>query len=44
MLDKLGTLIYRLMESIDGERGVQIISYRAAERIKIFCLVHLIAA
>ena len=44
MRDKIGQLIYRLMEAADGEHKVKIISYRAAERIKLFCLVYLIAA
>lgn len=32
------TLIYRLMELIDGEKKFKLISYKLAEKIKIYCL------
>ena len=32
------TLIYRLMEAVDGEKGYKIIPYRQAEMVKVFCL------
>lgn len=31
-------IFYRLVEWIDGEKGIMIIPYRIAERIKLFCL------
>ena len=38
----MGTLIYKLMERIDGEKGIRFISYKVAERVKVFCLKYLI--
>jgi len=30
--------IYRLLESIDGEKGFKLMPYKWAERIKLICL------
>jgi hypothetical protein len=32
------TLLYRLMELMDGEKGFRVIPYRQAEMVKVFCL------
>ena len=32
------TLLYMLMELMDGEKGYKIIPYRQAEMVKVFCL------
>ena len=33
--------LYRLMELVDGERGIKIIPYRYAQRIKVWCLMYI---
>jgi len=38
----MGSLIYKFMERIDGEKGIRFIPYKLAERIKVFCLTYLI--
>lgn len=38
----MGYLIYRLMEILDGEKGIKLIPYKIAESIKHFCLTYLI--
>ncbi len=38
---RMFTLIYRLMELIDGERGFKLISYRLAEKVKLYCLSYI---
>jgi hypothetical protein len=35
---RMGIVIYRLMERIDGERGVCIVPYRIAEYVKLWAL------
>ena len=32
---------YRIIESIDGEHGFKIIPYGVAQKIKVFCLLHI---
>ena len=44
MRDKIGCLIYRLCELLDGEKGLKILDYKVAEVIKVFCLRNLIVA
>ena len=38
----MGITIYRLIEQIDGEKGIKIIPYKLAQRIKVFLLNYLI--
>ena len=38
----IGLAFYRLLENIDGERHIHIISYKSAERIKVLILIYLI--
>lgn len=38
----MGNIIYRLMEKLDGEKGIKIIPYKLAQRIKIFLLTYII--
>ena len=38
----MGTLLYKLMERIDGEKGIRFIPYKWAEKVKVFCLTYLI--
>jgi len=33
----IAIFIYRLIESIDGEKNIKLIDYRIAEKIKIKC-------
>ncbi len=43
MREKAGVYLYRLMESIDGEKKiVKILPYRIAVRVKLFCLKRMI--
>ena len=37
-MGQIGVWIYRLMEMVDGEKGLRLVPYRYAERIKLFCL------
>ena len=34
--------LYKLMEEIDGEHRIKLIPYKYAQRIKCFCLLHII--
>jgi len=34
-------LIYHLIEKIDGEKGIKLISYKLASKIKIICLLNM---
>lgn len=39
----IGIAIYQLCEAVDGEKApFRLLSYRVAQRIKLFCLRHLI--
>ena len=38
----MGSLIYRFIEQIDGEKGIRFIPYKMAQKIKNFCLRNLI--
>jgi len=38
----IGTLVYRGIESVDGEKKYKIIPYPIAERIKLFVLTYFI--
>lgn len=40
-MTRIAITIYRLMEITDGERGFKIIPYPIAQRIKMFCLLHI---
>lgn len=33
--------LYRLLESLDGEKKYRILSYNMAQRIKVWCLFHI---
>jgi hypothetical protein len=33
--------IYRLMEIVDGEKGPKLLSYRVAQKIKMWCLYNM---
>lgn len=35
------TLLYRLVEHLDGEKGIKLIPYRIAERIKLYALARI---
>ncbi len=32
----MAILIYRLIEQLDGEKGVKVIPYRIAQRVKVY--------
>ena len=34
----LFSVIYRMIEAIDGEHGIKLLPYSIAERIKVVCL------
>jgi len=34
--------LYRILEQIDGEKGLKIIPYKAAQILKVFLLIHFI--
>jgi hypothetical protein len=38
----MGILIYRIIESIDGEKYFHLIPYKLGQKIKVFCLKYLI--
>ena len=40
----VGLALYRLLENVDGERHLHIISYRSAEKFKVLILIYLIGA
>ncbi len=42
MVRVIAMVVYRWIERIDGERGWHIISYRLAERVKLWLLCHII--
>ena len=33
--------VYRLMELIDGEKGLHLVAYRRAQAVKVVCLAHI---
>lgn len=37
-MSNLAESIYRIMEKIDGEKGIKLIRYEYAEAIKLYCL------
>ena len=37
-MSRVAELVYRLMEILDGEKGVKLISYRIAQRVKLWLL------
>jgi len=41
ILTILAIILYRIIESIDGEKGVKLIDYRLAEQIKIKALEYI---
>lgn len=46
MVDKIknrvGTALYHLLENLDGERHLHIITYRKAQKLKVLILIYLI--
>ena len=37
----LAKVLYRIIEAIDGERGLHIINYHLGEKIKLFLLIYI---
>jgi hypothetical protein len=42
MLQKIGMFFYRFLEIIDGEHGKRFLSYKIAEKLKIWILNNMI--
>jgi hypothetical protein len=42
MLQKIGIILYRMLENIDGEKGKRFCPYCIAERLKIWILNNMI--
>jgi len=40
MKNKIGILLYKLIEHVDGEYGLKLIPYNIAEKIKVWLLTH----
>lgn len=38
----MGIKLYRLIELIDGEKGLQLIPYRIGQKVKMFLLIYII--
>lgn len=40
-MSNIAITIYRVCEAIDGERGLKILPYRIAQRIKLYCMLYI---